>query len=80
MKLKLVAALLAGSALTVSAPAFAAQPAPADQPAPEQTEPDQSDAAADAVIANAQPIDDAAAKIELMQAAGRGAAGRRSRR
>ncbi len=67
MKLTFVAALLAGSALMVSAPAFAAQPAPADQAAPEPTEPDPSDAAADAVIANAQPVDDAAAKIELMQ-------------
>jgi phosphate-selective porin OprO/OprP len=67
MKLQFVAALLAGSALAISAPAFAAQPAPADRPAPEPTEPDQSDAAADAVIANAQPVDDAAAKIELMQ-------------
>ena len=67
MTLKFVAALLAGSALTISAPAFAAQPAPADQPAPEPTEPDPSDAAADAVIAAAQPVDDAQAKIELLQ-------------
>ena len=67
MKLKFVAALLAGSALTMSAPAFAQQPAPADQSAPEPTEPDPSDAAADAVIANAQPVDDAQAKMDLMQ-------------
>ncbi|HEX6741987.1 MAG TPA: porin [Sphingomicrobium sp.] len=67
MKLKFAVALLAGSAVTVSAPAFAAQPAPAEQSAPEPTEPDPSDAAADAVIANAQPVDDAQAKIELLQ-------------
>jgi phosphate-selective porin OprO/OprP len=68
MKLKLVAALLAGSALIVSAPAYAAQPAP-DAPAqPEPTEPDQSDAAADAAIAEAGQVDEAAAKIELLQA------------
>ena len=62
MKLKLVAALLAGSALCFSAPAFA------QDPQPEQTEPDPSDAQADAAIANAQAVDDASAKIELMQA------------
>jgi phosphate-selective porin OprO/OprP len=68
MKLKFAAALLAGSAFTVSAPAFAAQdPAPAAAQ-PEPTEPDQSDAAADAAIQNAGQVDDAAAKIELMQA------------
>ena len=66
MKLKLAAALLAGSALTLSAPAFAQEP-PAGQQEPEATEPDQSDAAADAVIASAQPVDDATARIELMQ-------------
>ena len=64
MKLKLVAALLVGSALVVSAPAFAAQ----TEAQPEQTEPDPSDAAADAAIANAGAIDDAQAKIELLQA------------
>ena len=68
MKLKFAAALLAGSALVISAPAFAAQPAPAPADAqPEPTEPDPSDATADQAIANAQPVDDAAAKIELLQ-------------
>jgi len=67
MKLKLVSALLAGSALCISAPAFAQTPEPAPQATPEATEPDPSDAAADATIANAQPVDDAQAKIELMQ-------------
>jgi phosphate-selective porin OprO/OprP len=66
MKLKFVAALLAGSALSIAAPAFAQAPAGQDQPAP--TEPDQSDATADAAIANAQGVDDAQAKIELLQA------------
>jgi phosphate-selective porin OprO and OprP len=66
MKLKFVAALLAGSALCISAPAFAQAPAPQDQPAP--TEPDQSDAEADATIANAQAVDEAQAKIDLLQA------------
>ena len=47
MKLKFVAALLAGSALTISAPAFAAQTAGPAEVQPEPTEPDQSDAAAD---------------------------------
>jgi phosphate-selective porin OprO/OprP len=65
MKLKFVAALLAGSAFILSAPAFAAQD-PAAQP--EQTEPDTSDATADAAIANAQAVDDAQAKIDLLQA------------
>jgi phosphate-selective porin OprO/OprP len=65
MKLKLVAALLAGSAIAISAPAFAQQPPAAETPAP--TEPDPSDAAADEAIANAQPVDDAEAKIELLQ-------------
>ena len=67
MKLKLVAALLAGSAFAYSVPAFAQEP-PAGQEAPEPTEPDQSDAAADAAIADAAPVDDAQAKIDLMQA------------
>jgi phosphate-selective porin OprO/OprP len=68
MKLKLVAALLAGSAFCLSAPAFAQPAAPAPEAAPEPTEPDPSDAAADATIANAQAVDDAQAKIELLQA------------
>jgi phosphate-selective porin OprO and OprP len=67
MKLKFVGALLAGSALTISAPAFAQEPPTAQQDAPEPTEPDPSDAAADAAIANAQAVDDAQAKIELLQ-------------
>src|SRR6476619_7977739 len=67
MRLKTVAVLLAGSALSISAPAFAQQP-PADARAqPEPTEPDPSDAVADATIANAQAVDDAQAKIELLQ-------------
>jgi phosphate-selective porin OprO/OprP len=69
MKLKFAAALLAGSALTISAPAWAAaQPAAEPAAQPEQTEPDPSDAQADAAIANAGQVDEAAAKIELMQA------------
>jgi phosphate-selective porin OprO/OprP len=66
MKLKFVAALLAGSAIAISAPAWAQDPAP--QPPAEQTEPDPSDATADAAIQNAQAVDDAQAKIELLQA------------
>ena len=67
MKLKFVAALLAGSALTISAPAFAAAQDPAPAAQPEPTEPDQSDAQADAIINGAQGVDEAAAKIELLQ-------------
>src|SRR4051812_35030099 len=66
MKSKFVAALLAGSAICLSAPAFAQEP-PA-QTTPESTEPDTSDATADAAIANANAVDDAQAKIELLQA------------
>ncbi|MES2120873.1 MAG: hypothetical protein V4513_09885 [Pseudomonadota bacterium] len=65
MKLKFVASLLAGSAISLSAPAWGQQ-APA-QEAPEPTTPDASDDAADATIANAQAVDDAQAKIELLQ-------------
>lgn len=64
MKLKFVAALLAGSAICLATPAFAQDPtaqAGSDQPDP-------SDATADAAIANAQAVDDAQAKIELLQA------------
>ncbi|MFC7536170.1 OprO/OprP family phosphate-selective porin [Sphingomonas sp. GCM10030256] len=57
--------LLCGSAFIFSAPA-AAQESPAQQE-PEQTEPVQSDAAADAAIAGAQPVDEAQARIELLQ-------------
>ena len=66
MKLKFVAALLAGGALSISTPAFAQDPAPAAEP--EATEPDPSDAAADAEIAQAQTLDEAQAKIELLTA------------
>ena len=65
MKLKLVAALLVSGAICLSAPAFAQTPAP--EAAAEPTEPDPSDAAADAAIANAAPIDDAQARLELLQ-------------
>ena len=66
MKLKLVAALLAGSAIAYSAPALAQEPLPEAKQEP--TEPDPSDAAADAAIAQAAPVDDAQAKIELLEA------------
>ena len=60
------AALLAGSAFTWSAVAVA-QDAPAGQQQ-EPTEPDTSDATADAAIAAAQPVDELQGKIELLQA------------
>jgi len=66
MKLKFVAALLAGSAMCLSTSAFAQELAV--QAAPESAEPDPSDATADATIANANAVDDAQAKIELLQA------------
>lgn len=53
----MVAALLAGSALITSSPAFA-----------QGDQPDTSDTTADAAIAAASPVDDAQAKIELLQA------------
>ena len=59
-----IAALLAGTVM-VAAPA-AAQDAPAAQP--EQTEPDASDATADATIQGTSQVDDLQAKIELLQA------------
>lgn len=65
MKFKLVAALLAGSAFCISAPAFAQDPPLRDQSAPEQ--PDPSDAIADATIANAKAADERQAKIELLE-------------
>jgi phosphate-selective porin OprO and OprP len=65
MKLQFVAALLAGSAISISAPAWGHPVEPAQ--VPEQTEPDQSDATADAAIQSAKPVDDAQAKIELLQ-------------
>src|SRR3954467_11937881 len=67
MKLKIIAALLAGSAIAFAAPAFA-QPATPAPDAPEPTNPDASDATADAAIQNAHAVDDAQAKIELLQA------------
>jgi phosphate-selective porin OprO/OprP len=60
-----IRALLAGTALILAAPAWAQTSAPATE-TPEPTEPDQSDAAADAAIAEAAPVDDAQAKIELL--------------
>jgi len=54
-----IRALLAGSALFISTAALAQEPEP---------QPDPSDATADAAIAGAQPLDDAQAKIELLQA------------
>lgn len=61
----LFAALLAGSAFAVHAPAMA-QEAAAPEAQAEPTEPDPSDATADAAIAAAQPVDDAQARIELL--------------
>ena len=63
-----IAALLAGTACTVSAPANAAQEQPAAQQEPEVTEPDSSDASADATIQGTNQVDDMQAKIELLQA------------
>jgi phosphate-selective porin OprO/OprP len=63
-----LAALLAGSAFNISAPARAAAQDPAAQPAQEPTQPDQSDATADATIKGATQVDDLNAKIELLQA------------
>jgi len=63
-----IAALLAGTAFTVSAPANAAQEQPAAQQEPEVTEPDSSDASADATIQGTNQVDDMQAKIELLQA------------
>ena len=57
--------LLGSSALFWATTAMAQDPAP--QPV-EATEPDPSDTAADAAIAEAQPVDDLQAKIELLQA------------
>ena len=64
----LVAALLAGCAFIIAAPATAAaQETPAAEQ-PEPTEPDTSDAAADAAIQGAAQADDLQARIELLQA------------
>jgi phosphate-selective porin OprO/OprP len=61
----LIIALLAGSAFVAHAPAMA-QDAAAPEAQAEPTEPDPSDATADAAIAAAQPVDEAQAKIELL--------------
>jgi phosphate-selective porin OprO/OprP len=65
MKFKFVAALLASGALITTTPAFAQEPAAAE---PEATEPDASDAAADQAINEAETLDEAQAKIELLTA------------
>src|SRR4051812_10463770 len=64
MKFKFVAALLAGSAICLAAPAFAQEPVADTEP----EQPDASDATADAAIANSAAVDEAQAKIELLQA------------
>jgi opacity protein-like surface antigen len=64
MKLKFVAALLASSAIAISAPAYAQESVAQIEP----TDPDQSDAAADATITQAATLDDAQAKLEMLQA------------
>ena len=63
-----IAAFLAGTAFIVPAPASAAQQQPAAQQEPEATEPDASDASADATIQGTNQVDDLQAKIELLQA------------
>ena len=70
MELKFAAALLAGSALFFSAPAFAQDPAAAapQQDEPQPIDPNETDAPAEAQITNADAVDDAQAKIELLQA------------
>jgi phosphate-selective porin OprO and OprP len=62
-----IAALLAGTAFAISAPAHASQEQPAVQQ-PEPAEPDTSDATADATIHGTNQVDDLQAKIELLQA------------
>jgi phosphate-selective porin OprO/OprP len=57
-----IAALLAGSAFVLAAPAHAAAQDP------DTAQPDQSDATADATIQGAAQVDDLQAKIELLQA------------
>ena len=59
MRTTIVRALLAGGALFISTAAMAQEP---------EAQPDASDAAADAAIAEAQQLDDAQAKIELLTA------------
>ncbi|MFL6747205.1 MAG: porin [Sphingomicrobium sp.] len=63
----LVRALLAGSAIVISSTAWAQEATPpADTSA--EAQPDPSDATADRAIQGAQALDDAQAKIELLQA------------
>jgi phosphate-selective porin OprO/OprP len=62
----MIAALLCGGALLTTTPAFAQEALPETQQ--EQTQPDESDATADAAIAAATPTDDSQARIELLQA------------
>ncbi len=66
MKLKLIAALLASGAVCMTTPAFAQEPVPVAEPEP--TEPDASDAQADQAIGEAESLDEAQAKIELLSA------------
>lgn len=61
-----VAALFASASIILPASAWAQEPASTEQPEP--TEPDASDATADAAIAGAAEIDDAKAQIELLKA------------
>jgi len=63
-----IAALLSGSAFIMAGPAHAAAQEPTAAQEPEATEPDASDAAADATIAATGQVDDLQAKIELLQA------------
>ena len=63
-----IAALLSGSAFIMSGTAHAAAREPAAAQQPEATEPDASDAAADATIQGTGQVDDLQAKIELLQA------------
>ncbi|MEP7315906.1 MAG: porin [Sphingomicrobium sp.] len=60
----LIAALLGTSSFLMTGTAFAQDAVQAAEP----TDPDPSDATADAAIANAKPVDDLNAKIELLQA------------
>jgi len=62
-----IRALLAGSAFVMSSAALAQDPAPPADPSAE-AQPDESDATADAAIQQATDLDDAQAKIQLLQA------------
>src|SRR4051794_28913724 len=68
MNSKFVAALLVGTAMSFSAPAYAQDAVAEPQQDMEPTQPDESDATADATIANAPGVEHAQAKIELLQA------------